>query len=118
MSEKMLNVRIVHKHDTAENWAKATGFIPKTGELIIYDIDENYNYSRFKIGDGVRTINDLEFSQTDLTGYATEDYVNEAVNQIDISVLNCTTNDNGKFLRVVNGVAAWSTVPNAEEATF
>ena len=28
------------------------------------------------------------------------------------------TADEGKFLRVVGGVAAWSTVPNAEEASF
>lgn len=31
---------------------------------------------------------------------------------------SATTSDNGKFLRVVNGVAAWSRVPSAEEATF
>ena len=30
----------------------------------------------------------------------------------------CSTLDNGKFLRVVNGVAAWATVDNAEEARF
>lgn len=35
-----------------------------------------------------------------------------------ISIASPTTADNGKFLRVVNGVAAWSTVPNAEEASF
>ena len=29
-----------------------------------------------------------------------------------------TTADNGKFLRVVDGVAAWQTVSNAEEASF
>ena len=29
-----------------------------------------------------------------------------------------TTADEGKFLRVVGGIAAWSTVPNAEEASF
>jgi hypothetical protein len=29
-----------------------------------------------------------------------------------------TTADNGKFLRVVNGVWAASSIPNAEEATF
>ena len=29
-----------------------------------------------------------------------------------------TTDDEGKFLRVVSGVAAWATVPNAEEASF
>ena len=77
--EKNMNTRIQHKHDTEANWNKAVNFIPKAGELIVYDIDENYNYARFKIGDGVRTINDLEFSQTDLTGYATESYVNSVV---------------------------------------
>lgn len=34
------------------------------------------------------------------------------------SVPVSTADDDGKFLRVVNGVAAWSIVPNAEEATF
>ena len=29
-----------------------------------------------------------------------------------------TSEDNGKFLRVVNGTAVWANVPNAEEATF
>lgn len=36
----------------------------------------------------------------------------------DCNLPSSTTADNGKFLRVVDGVAAWSTVPNAEEATF
>ena len=59
--EKNMNARIQHKHDIEANWNKALNFIPKIGEIIVYDIDENYNYSRFKIGDGVRVINDLEF---------------------------------------------------------
>ena len=59
--EKNMNARIQHKHDIEANWNKALNFIPKIGEIIVYDIDENYNYSRFKIGDGVRTINNLEF---------------------------------------------------------
>ena len=59
--EKNMNARIQHKHDIEANWNKALNFIPKIGEIIVYDIDDNYNYSRFKIGDGVRTINDLEF---------------------------------------------------------
>lgn len=29
-----------------------------------------------------------------------------------------STEDNGKFLRVVNGAPAWASIPNAEEATF
>ena len=77
--EKNMNTRIQHKHDTEANWNKALNFIPKIGEIIIYDIDENYNYSRFKIGDGIRTINNLEFSQADLAGYATEEYVNNTI---------------------------------------
>ena len=40
-----------------------------------------------------------------------------AINNIK-GVPACTTSNNGQFLRVVNGVAAWSTIPNAEEATF
>ena len=61
IEEKNMNTRIQHKHDIEVNWNKALNFIPKIGEVIVYDIDDNYNYSRFKIGDGVRTINDLEF---------------------------------------------------------
>ena len=60
--EKQINSRIVHKHDTEVNWNKATNFIPKTGELIIYDIDEFYDYARMKIGDGVTSVIDLPFS--------------------------------------------------------
>ena len=59
--EKNMNARIQHKHDIEANWNKALNFIPKIGEIIVYDIDDNYNYSRFKIGDGVRVVNDLEF---------------------------------------------------------
>ena len=29
-----------------------------------------------------------------------------------------TSDDNGKFLRVTDGVAVWDTIPNAEEARF
>lgn len=63
MSEKTLNnIRIVHKHDIEENWLKATNFIPKRGELIIYDKDNNYTYERMKIGDGYTRVSNLPFS--------------------------------------------------------
>lgn len=61
VSEKIFNTRIVHKHDTEANWNKAINFIPKAGELIIYDPDENYVYSRIKIGDGVTIVTNLPF---------------------------------------------------------
>ena len=62
MAEKNIASRIVHKHDTAENWSKATGFIPKQGELIVYDADNDYPYERFKIGDGATVVSSLPFA--------------------------------------------------------
>jgi hypothetical protein len=59
--EKNINSRIQHKIDTTENWAKATGFIPKKGEIIVYQDDGK---SSLKIGDGETVVIDLPFSQT------------------------------------------------------
>ena len=68
--------RIVHKHDIEANWLQAVNFIPRQGEIIIYDaeVTENgdylplpttrrfpYPYERFKIGDGFTNVNDLPF---------------------------------------------------------
>lgn len=61
MAEKIINGRIINKHDTETNWLKAENFIPKQGEIIIYDIDDNYNYTRLKIGDGKTLVNLLPF---------------------------------------------------------
>lgn len=71
MSEKMFNTRIQHKHDIEANWKKATGFIPKEGELVIYDADENCSYTRTKIGDGVTNVNDLAFVKA--SGYVAQE---------------------------------------------
>lgn len=62
MSEKILNSRIINKHDSAENWSKATNFTPKQGELIVYDIDSLHSYERIKVGDGITNVNDLPFA--------------------------------------------------------
>ena len=64
MAQKEMNSRIVLKHDIERNWQAAaarSNFTPKLGEIIIYDIDENYNHERIKIGDGVRNVEDLPF---------------------------------------------------------
>ena len=57
-----ITTRIVHTHDTEENWNKCTSFIPNQGEMIIYDADDNYNYPRVKIGDGKTIVTDLPFT--------------------------------------------------------
>ena len=58
---KTIKTRIIQKHDTEANWQKATNFVPKKGEMIVYDIDSNHNYERIKIGDGEHIPNDLPF---------------------------------------------------------
>ena len=72
---KNINTRITQKHDIEANWQLASGFIPKQGELIIYDdryIDDNDEVQivatavRYKIGDGVRFVNDLPFADQHL----------------------------------------------------
>ena len=62
MAEKNMKARIVHKHDIEANWLKAANFIPMKGEIIVYDIDKNYNYERIKIGDGETAVSSLPFS--------------------------------------------------------
>jgi len=70
MAEKKLNIRLINKHDIEANWLKATNFIPKKAEIIVYDRDDNvadeslrgtYSYARFKIGDGETPVSALPF---------------------------------------------------------
>ena len=73
-NEKVVKTRIVHKHDIEDNWKQATNFVPKQGELIVYDeryIDKETNQEvivaksvRYKIGDGVRTVTALPFASS------------------------------------------------------
>jgi len=66
MAEKKIKTRIQQKHDTEANWlAAGTGsnpFIPMIGELIVYDIDDKYNYERTKVGDGKTPVHELPFA--------------------------------------------------------
>ena len=61
MAEKNISSRIIHKHDIEANWLKAVNFIPKQGELIVYDIDSTRDYERIKIGDGATVVSSLPF---------------------------------------------------------
>lgn len=57
-----INSRITLKHDTEEKWnLVSSSFIPLGGEIVIYDSDDNYDYPRFKIGDGSSVLADLPF---------------------------------------------------------
>ena len=55
-TQKQVKTRIQQKHDTSENWGKATSFIPLKGEIIVYD-----DLGRIKVGDGTKTVANLKF---------------------------------------------------------
>ena len=61
-TEKNISSRIINKHDIEANWDKAINFIPKAGEIIVYDRDETYDYERIKIGDGETAVVNLPFA--------------------------------------------------------
>ena len=62
MNEKTFQSRFINKHDIEDAWRLVSEFIPRKGEIIIYDRDGKYNYERFKIGDGITKIKDLPFA--------------------------------------------------------
>lgn len=72
MATQQQNARVRLKNDIEANWKKATSFIPKQGELIIYNAEKNTDelpadrtyyikYPRFKVGDGTTNVNNLPF---------------------------------------------------------
>lgn len=61
MGKVEINTRVINKHDTEANWNSHPSFIPDKSEIIVYDKDNNYNYPRVKIGDGVTTVVALPF---------------------------------------------------------
>lgn len=71
---RTLNARVVLMHDVESVWNTIPEFIPRRGELIIYDVDDTHEYPRFKIGDGSTGVVDLPFGAEDsLNGVAVWD---------------------------------------------
>ena len=55
-----MKARISLLHNTAKGWSKLN-FVPTAGELIIYDPDDDFDYARIKIGDGIHNVSELNF---------------------------------------------------------
>lgn len=113
-AEKKITSRIQQKHDTAANWANATTFIPKKGEIVIYDAE--YNTSgvqtqavRFKIGDGSRTINNLPFALIDY-----DNRITSLENTVD-GLGTAAQKDVGFFATSAQGTKADNAVPNTRK---
>ena len=62
-----IKTRIQLKSDTEANWNKAgpkegsNGFVPLSGELIVYTADATHPFCRLKVGDGVTNVVSLPF---------------------------------------------------------
>ena len=65
MAEKSLQARIQNKCDTTANWAKATNFVPKKGEIIIYSDGGGVGIPKMKVGDGATKVGSLKFIESD-----------------------------------------------------
>lgn len=62
MAEKSLQARIQNKCDTTANWAKATNFVPKKGEIIVYSDGGGTGIPKMKVGDGITKVGGLKFA--------------------------------------------------------
>ena len=67
-NEKQIKARFQQKTDTSEKWniASSKGFIPKKGEIIVYQDEQNSkSISKIKIGDGKNAVEQLDFIGAD-----------------------------------------------------
>ena len=62
MANKILNTRVISRRDSSSNWVSSNPVL-LNGERILVDFYDSgtYKYSREKIGDGVKTYNQLPF---------------------------------------------------------
>lgn len=108
MSEIEINTRIQQRHGTEYNWLQKSTFIPRAGEIIIYDAEtssdtlpqgrtQRYDYPRLKIGDGTTAVMNLPFvgdgifaESTNTSINYTNDLVNDRLSPINdaISAIN------------------------------
>ena len=76
---KKYNIKSISFHGTEAEW-NASSYIPKAGEIIIYDADAN-NPVRHKIGDGTTNVNALPFATGTAVLYTSQTLTNEQKEQ-------------------------------------
>lgn len=78
---KRLKGKISFKHETEADWAMSN-YIPKNGELVLYDPDEKHEGTRLKRGDGINYVKDLPFINGDklISGEGKDSLVNNISN--------------------------------------
>ncbi len=97
MAEKNIKTRIIHKHDTEANWNLAVNFIPKQGELIVYDKDIQKGDIIVMCSDGIIESNSDYQNKELWLKYLLEEMNNDDVQKIaDIIISEAIDNDFGK----------------------
>jgi hypothetical protein len=56
-----MKARISQLHMTEAEWLNYSTWIPESGELVVYDPDDIHSYARIKVGDGKRTLQEIDF---------------------------------------------------------
>lgn len=116
LQEKKLKTRVSHKHNFEIAWNEAHehDFVPLAAEWIVYDREvdkqgnlltelpegrtEPYAYERFKIGNGIDKVGDLDFINIGKNGGETA-----ATNIVDVIALPTGNIDTSVTYRLLNG---------------
>lgn len=114
--EKRLKARVAHKHKTEANWRldvydepgklREDPFIPLNGEIVIFDEDENYDYKRLKLGNGITNVMDLPFIEQNIRNYIdekTQYFETRTLKDNKTLIINTTNNDNQANFIEING---------------
>ena len=56
-----MKARISQLHKTEAEWLNWSHWVPESGEFVIFSPDELHPYARIKVGDGKRTLSELDF---------------------------------------------------------
>lgn len=102
---KKYNIKAIPFHGTAAEWEN-NNYIPKDGEIIIYDADEDYGYKRVKIGNGIDAVSALPFYEEaifDIVDTKIADLVNSAPETLDtLGELATAFEENADIIETLN----------------
>lgn len=85
-----MKARVSQLHRTEAEWLSLAKWVPEAGELVVYDPDAVYPYARVKIGDGQRSLSELDF------------FVNSTVDTILQKLHYSDTLDGGRITDYLN----------------
>lgn len=97
LNAEKYNLKSIPFHATEIEWsAEHLDYIPKQGEIVVYDKDDTYNYERIKVGDGLTSIVNLPFYLASELNYidgvtsSIQTQLNKKANDFSIEIYNGT----------------------------